>query len=92
MEQIIKNYRDNDGLRHSFNRLAQQTFGLTFEQWYQYGYWRENYIPYSIAELSEGELLLHQVYGPAEVSLEQVIEAFGGGVRRAVLGFTPEAS
>lgn len=249
MEQIIKNYRDNDGLRHSFNRLAQQTFGLTFEQWYQNGYWRENYIPYSIvdggrvvanvsvnitdmymkgerrhliqlgtvmteescrnrglirrlmgeieadygaavdgiylfandgvldfyprfgfrpakeyeyertvtgftarpsmqpvpmreaaawkrlegairdsrfggqlrmagnsdlimfyvtqfmqenvyydpsldtyaiAELSEGELLLHQVYGPAEVSLEQVIEAFGGGVRRLVLGFTPE--
>lgn len=249
MEQIIKNYRDNDGLRHSFNRLAQQTFGLTFEQWYQNGYWRENYIPYSIvdggrvvanvsvnitdmymkgerrhliqlgtvmteescrnrglirrlmgeieadygaavdgiylfandgvldfyprfgfrpakeyeyertvtgftarpsmqpvpmreaaawkrlegairdsrfggqlrmagnsdlimfyvtqfmqenvyyvpsldtyaiAELSEGELLLHQVYGPAEVSLEQVMEAFGGGVRRVVLGFTPE--
>lgn len=23
-------------------------------------------------------MLLHQVYGPAEVSLEQVIEAFGG--------------
>lgn len=249
MEQIIKNYRDNDGLRHSFNRLAQQTFGLTFEQWYQNGYWRENYIPYSIvdgsrvvanvsvnitdmymkgerrhliqlgtvmteescrnrglirrlmgeieadygaaadgiylfandsvldfyprfgfrpvkeyqyegtvtgfnarssmqpvpmreaaawkrlegairdsrfggqlrmagnsdlimfyvtqfmqenvyydpsldtyaiAELSEGELLLHQVYGPAEVRLEQVMEAFGGGVHRVVLGFTPE--
>lgn len=46
---------------------------------------------YVIAELSDGELLLHQIYGPAEVRLGQVIEAFGG-VRRVVLGFTPEAA
>ncbi len=43
-----KDYRDNDALRHSFNKLATETFGLSFESWYQNGYWREKYIPYSI--------------------------------------------
>lgn len=50
MKQIIKNYRDNENLRHSFNELAEQTFGLSFEGWYRSGYWRENYIPYSIVD------------------------------------------
>lgn len=46
---IIKNYRDNDSLRHSFNRLAEKTFGgLSFEEWYQNGYWGDRYNPYSI--------------------------------------------
>jgi uncharacterized membrane protein len=32
---IEKNYRNNDALRASFNRLAEKTFGLNFENWYQ---------------------------------------------------------
>lgn len=31
MSEIIKNYRDNESLRQSFNRLAETTFGLNFE-------------------------------------------------------------
>lgn len=50
MYEIIKNYKDNNKLRHSFNELAKTTFGLDFEDWYQNGYWRENYIPYSIVQ------------------------------------------
>lgn len=46
--KIEKNYKDNDSLRHSFNELATETFGLSFESWYQNGYWGEKYIPYSI--------------------------------------------
>lgn len=46
--QIIKNYRSNDELRHSFNALANETFGLSFENWYNNGYWNEKYIPYSV--------------------------------------------
>lgn len=46
--EIIKNYRDNKELRDSFNKLAEATFGLNFEGWYQNGYWGENYNPYSI--------------------------------------------
>jgi len=44
---FIKDYKNNDRYRHSFNTLAQGTFGLDFETWYQRGYWNENYICYS---------------------------------------------
>lgn len=47
---IVKNYRDTALLRHSFNELAGEVFGLDFEDWYQNGYWGENYIPYSIVK------------------------------------------
>lgn len=55
---IQKNCRDNEILRKSFNALAQKTFGLDFEEWYQNGYWRENYIPYSI---TDGNFILSNV-------------------------------
>ena len=45
--QIVKNYRNDKTLRDSFNALAEATFGLNFENWYQLGYWGENYNPYS---------------------------------------------
>lgn len=45
---VIKNYKDNDALRKSFNELAMKTFDISFEDWYQNGYWGENYNPYSI--------------------------------------------
>lgn len=45
---IIKNYKDNAKLRKSFNELAEKTFGIDFEDWYQNGYWSDNYNPYSI--------------------------------------------
>ena len=46
--KIEKDYRDNDELRHSFNELATETFGLSFESWYQSGFWKEKYNPHSI--------------------------------------------
>lgn len=48
MYKIVKNYRDNGDLRASFNRLAGETFGLDFEDWYANGYWTDRYNPYSI--------------------------------------------
>lgn len=48
MYTLVKNYKDNFELRSSFNRLAVKTFGLNFEDWYQNGYWKDKYIPYSI--------------------------------------------
>lgn len=47
MIQIVKNCRDDDVLRRSFNELAKRTFDLDFEDWYRNGFWRESYIPYS---------------------------------------------
>jgi len=51
--ELIKNYRDNDALRRSFNTLTEKTFGFHFEDWYRLGYWREDYIPYSMVENGE---------------------------------------
>lgn len=39
--------RDNPILRSSFNALAEETFGLSFEAWHQAGYWTERYLPYA---------------------------------------------
>ena len=46
--QIVNGYRDNKKLRDSFNELAEKVFGLNFENWYQNGFWNDNYNPYSI--------------------------------------------
>lgn len=45
---IIRGYQHDSNLRKSFNELAIKTFGLNFENWFQSGYWKEKYIPYSI--------------------------------------------
>lgn len=46
--EIIHGYRSNKALRDSFNVLAEQTFGLNFENWYRLGYWGDNYDPWSV--------------------------------------------
>ena len=48
MYEIVKHYRENKTLRDSFNALAEKTFGLDFEGWYQNGFWKDNYDPYSV--------------------------------------------
>lgn len=45
---------------------------------------------WAIAELEDGELTLHNVFAPAGVRLDDVIEAFGGEVKRVKLGFAPK--
>lgn len=44
------NIRDNEQIRRSFNELAQKTFELSFEQWYQNGYWGDSYIPHVLLD------------------------------------------
>lgn len=53
MYNVIKDYYNNDNLRKSFNNLSKKTFGLNFEEWYQNGFWGENYNPYSIVKNGE---------------------------------------
>lgn len=43
---------------------------------------------YAVAEIEDDTLVLHAVFGPA--STEEVIAAFGNGISRVVLCFTPE--
>lgn len=44
--KFIKLDRTNEEMRRSFCELSIKTFGLDFEDWYQNGYWKENYLPY----------------------------------------------
>lgn len=39
-----KDYKHQDALRHAFNKLAGDTFGLDFEPWYRQGFWNHRYI------------------------------------------------
>lgn len=43
--QLVKQVRENSPLRKSFIDLAVKTFDLSFEEWYQQGYWTDAYIP-----------------------------------------------
>ena len=45
---IVVNYKDDEKLRNSFNGLTRKTYGFDFEDWYQKGYWKDRYVPYSI--------------------------------------------
>ena len=63
---IVKNIRDDAGLRSSFNRLAEKTFELNFENWYQNGYWKDNYIPY--AAVREGQVVANVSVNPMAFS------------------------
>lgn len=50
MVTFIKDYKTDENLRTSFNTLALETFGISFEEWYQNGFWNENYMTYSFSE------------------------------------------
>lgn len=71
--QIIHNYRHDALLRASFNALAEQTFGLNFENWYQNGFWTDAYDPYSV--VIDGRVV-------ANVSLNRTDMVMGGKRRR----------
>ena len=71
--EILKHYRENASLRCSFNALAEATFGLNFENWYQMGYWTDNYDPHSI--WLDGKIV-------ANVSLNRTDMVIGGERKR----------
>ena len=70
--QIIHGYRDDASLRHSFDALAKETFGISFENWYQDGFWTDAYDPHSIVE--NGQIL-------ANVSVNQIDIPVNGKVK-----------
>lgn len=56
--KYITNYKNNDILRKSFNELTEKTYSFNFVEWFQNGFWDENYIPYSLAD---GEKIIANV-------------------------------
>lgn len=71
--KVIHNYRHDAALRASFNALAEQTFGLNFENWYHNGFWTDAYDPYSV--VIDGQVV-------ANVSLNRTDMVIGGRRRR----------
>lgn len=48
---IYEDYRDNKDLRNKFYSFTQAVFpGVNFIDWYEQGYWSDNYIPFSIVK------------------------------------------
>lgn len=45
-----KKVRDIAPVRNAFNALAVQTFQLSFESWYENGYWSQSYLPYTLMD------------------------------------------
>lgn len=62
--EFIKGYQKDDKLRESYHELSQKIFGLNFEDWYQNGYWKENYIPYSI--VNKDKIIVNVSVSPME--------------------------
>ena len=48
--RLVKGIKEQEELRQSFNQLAEDTFEINFIEWYESGYWGENYIPYSLVD------------------------------------------
>lgn len=51
--ELICDYKDIDQYRLSFNKLANHTFGIDFEKWYQHGFWNNTYICHSYIDHNE---------------------------------------
>ena len=48
--RLVKDYMNNDTMRHALNELTEKTFGFNFESWVTNGYFEGDYIPYSFEE------------------------------------------
>lgn len=48
--RLVKDYMNNDALRHELNKLTEETFGFNFESWVTNGYFEGDYIPFSFEE------------------------------------------
>jgi GNAT superfamily N-acetyltransferase len=48
--QLIKDYKQDERYRMSFFELAQQIFGLNFNEWFEKGFWGDQYIPFSFVD------------------------------------------
>lgn len=55
--EFIKDYKTDDKLRKSLNRMTEKIFGFSFENWYKAGYWSGSCIPYSLVK--DGEIVSH---------------------------------
>ncbi|WP_437391776.1 GNAT family N-acetyltransferase [Listeria monocytogenes] len=49
----MSDYKDNKMYRDSFNKLAESTFDINFEEWFRSGFWNDKYVCYSYIDNNE---------------------------------------
>ncbi len=47
---FIKDFRDSEQHRRSFNDLTRRTYGFDFESWYRQGFWGDTYNPHALMD------------------------------------------
>lgn len=50
---FVRDFKDIQELRLSFNKMTETIFGFSLENWYQNGFWANYYIPYSLLHNNE---------------------------------------
>ncbi|GAA4706957.1 GNAT family N-acetyltransferase [Brevibacillus fulvus] len=73
--RFLKGYQTEELYRASLHELAERTFGIDLETWYQAGYWTDKYIPYSFVD--EGRVV-------ANVSVNKITLLVEGECKPAV--------
>lgn len=84
--ETAKNCVNNERFSmHNFGLIAFMTIGPMINSIY--------YCPgedaYVVADIKEGNLLIHQIISVRLVNLDKVINSFGGAIHKVYLGFTP---
>ncbi|EAF7865991.1 GNAT family N-acetyltransferase [Listeria monocytogenes] len=51
--EMISDYKDNKMYRDSFNKLAESTFDINFEEWFRSSFWNDKYVCYSYIDNNE---------------------------------------
>lgn len=99
--EFVKDYKNNEILKESFNKLAIKTFELDFIPWYEKGYWTNDYIPYSysynneiIANVSVNKMDLiidNKIYKAVQIGTVMTDERFKNkGLSRKLLNYVLE--
>jgi GNAT superfamily N-acetyltransferase len=84
--KIVENYKNNDFLRNNFFDFIKHVFGnLDFREWFERGFWNDQFIPYSIVE--DGKII-------ANVSISKLRLLIDGeaksGIQIGSVGTLPE--
>lgn len=51
--QFDYDYKNTDFRREALNRMTKETWGFSFEHWYQNGFWPDSCVPYSLFDLQK---------------------------------------
>ena len=67
--KIINNYKNDDELRDKYYRYISEVFpGLSFEDWYDKGFWTDTYIPFSI--IKSGKIISNVSVSMMDILIE----------------------